>query len=176
MTDGAGGAVDTEVNEANRLAMSETEFWSLISVLHDSNSDAAYRRLEVKLESLPSCDLVPFEARLDLSLYALDDRARVEWYEAHDPTGLRVLEADDFLYVRANTVSAGQAVWKQAIETDTLPWGHTDAVNSDGEPLLEVAHDAAIHDGVSESTWTAETGFDDIIETASNPAGWPSGS
>ncbi|MFZ7089286.1 DUF4240 domain-containing protein [Curtobacterium sp. RRHDQ10] len=161
-----------EVTEAEAVAMPEDQFWALIDTLHGSESDAAFHRLRAALEARPVADLVPFEARLDLALYALDDECRVDWYDHHDPSGLGELADDDFLYVRTDTVAAGRAVWEDANTHDTLPWGTVDAVDDDGEELLYVAAEAAHHSGISGDDFAKRVPFDDVYETASNPAGW----
>jgi len=160
---------------AERLAMPQGRFWKLIDVLHGSNSDAAYARLSRALEPLPTKELEAYEIRMTLSLYRLDDQCRAHWYEHHDPTGSGFIADDDFLYDRADTVTAGRAVWAEAIRTDTLPWGSTDAVDGDGENLLSTADVAIDHRGGSsdrfEDAIAAALRLDD--ETGSDPAGWP---
>lgn len=161
-----------DVAAAERVAMPEDHFWRLIGTMHGSVSDPAVRRLRRALETGPEVDLVPFEARLDLSLYALDDECRVDWYDAHDPTGLGNLMDDDFLYVRTDTIAAGRTVWEDAMAHDTLPWGTVDAADEEGEDLLYVAGEAAHHDGVRDSIFERSTQFDDLYETGTNPDGW----
>lgn len=165
-------ATAREVTEADAVAMPEDEFWQLIDTLHGSVSDAAFHRLRAALEARPVADLVAFEARLDLALYALDDECRVDWYDRHDPTGLGDLADDDFLYVRTDTVAAGRAVWEDANTHDTLPWGTVDAADDDGEELLYVAAEAGHHSGISGDDLADMVPFDDLYETATNPAGW----
>jgi hypothetical protein len=174
-TPGLSVSPDADLQKAEKIAMPEPQFWALISVLHGSNSDAAYARLTKRLELIPVDQIMGFEARMTIALYELDDQCRVRWYEKHDPSGLHYLADDDFLYVRADTVSAGEATWKRAIATDTLPWGSTDAVDSDGEPLLYVTMDAADKLGIGNDAWLDRISntFSLSYETGSNPAGWP---
>lgn len=155
--------------------MPETQFWNLISELHGSNSDSAYRRLTVQLESLTTTQILGFDARMTIDLYELDDQCRAKWYSKRDPSGLGFVADDDFLYFRADTVTAGEAVWREAATTDTLPWGTTDAVTGDGENLLYVGLDAAHARGISNDKWIdLESKLYPLsYETGSNPAGWP---
>jgi hypothetical protein len=113
---------------------------------------------------------------MTIDLYELDDQCRANWYAQHDPSGPGFVGDDDFLYDRADTVTAGEAVWKTAIDTDTLPWGATDAVNNDGEDLLYVGLDAAHRNGMSNNRWLdrEEKAYPLDYETGSNPSGWPS--
>ena len=166
---------DPGLAKAEAGAMPEDQFWALISVLHGANSDAAYKRLSNRLAALPTATIVAFDVRLTISLYKLDDQCRAHWYATHDPSGLGIVGDDDFLYFRADTVSAGRATWEKAIATDTLPWGTTDAVNNDGEDLLYVATDAAAKHHISQDKLLdMEAKVTDLsYETASNPAGWP---
>ncbi|RKR74046.1 uncharacterized protein DUF4240 [Frondihabitans australicus] len=153
--------------------MPSAEFWSLISTMHGSVSDAAMKRLKAALEAGPTSDLAPFETRLDLSLYELDDECRLDWYDKNDPSGLGHLADDDFLYVRTDTIAAGEKTYEAAIAHDTLPWGTVDAADDDGEDLLYVSEEAAHHAGIKDRAFYHEAKFDDLYETATNPIGWP---
>jgi len=155
--------------------MPSNRFWRLIAELGGSNSNASYTRLSMRLAALPVDQLVGFDARLTLSLYALDDECRADWYVKHEPVTPEFRTDDDFLYERADTVTAGRAVWEYAVRTDTLPWGATDAVDRDGENLLYVAAEAANRRGVSDDAFGAResAAFSLSYETGSNPAGWP---
>lgn len=171
----AGATPTAAERAADRVAMPEDRFWNLIAVLHGSNSDAAYARLSRALQPLPTRDLEAFEIRMTIALYRLDDECRAHWYEHNDPSGSGFIADDDFLYDRADTVSAGRRVWSEAVRTDTLPWGTTDAADGDGEELLYVADDAIDRRGGSsdafEDTLAGAIDLDD--ETGWNPAGWP---
>jgi hypothetical protein len=158
-----------------RVAMPEDRFWDLIGILHGSNGDVGYDLLTARLELESTKDLVAFDARLTIVLYALDDECRYDWYRQVDPSGLHFVADDDFLYFRTDTVSAGRSTWDEAVAADTLPWGTTEPVDHSGEPLLFVAENAArIAHGIGWSRWDAMTTdrFPISYETGSNVDGW----
>ena len=165
---------DTNVQQAETVAMPEVEFWSLIAELNGSNAPAGYTALSAKLAQRPLTELIAFEARMTISLYTLDDECRSAWYSKNDPTGLTFVADDDFLYARADTVSAGRAVWDDAVQNDTLPWGDNGETTGSGESLLYVAMDAAKLQGTTDDEWFARVRktFELSYETGSNPAGW----
>ncbi len=163
---------DPNVAQTLDVAMAEDEFWELIDVLGGRSAHSDFARLIGALEDRPAEDLVSFNARLTLALYALDDECHLRAYEEDDPSGIGFVSSDVFLYARADTVTAGREYWEEAIAGGRLPWG--DVTPGAGEALLFAALDASRTHGMDEyELWNLEDeAFALSYESGSNPDGW----
>jgi hypothetical protein len=163
-----------DVAKTESVAMPEDRFWSLIDMLHHSLKQSAFDRVSRVLSTGPMSDVVGFDARMTLDLYALDSACRVEWYGRHDPEGLGFPLDDDFLYFRCSTIIAGRQNYEVAASTQTLPWGDV-STDDDGESLLYIGITAAEMKGWSDDRFSDYEGARIPLsyETASNPQGWP---
>lgn len=169
-------AADPDAVATESVAMEEIAFWELIGAMGGETDTAGFDALTEKLAELSMDDLVAFEARLTLALYALDDPCRAEWYRVNEPGDVGFVSDDVFLYARCDTVAAGRAVWQDALTSRTLPWGTVDPSTGNGELLLYVAGEEV------EDRQLDIDAFYDLVEqrilvsfeTGSNPAGWQS--
>jgi hypothetical protein len=163
---------DPAVASALAVAMPEAEFWELIEVMDGGEAEGDFRRLSEALAKRPIDDLVAFDARLALSLYALDDECRLLRYRDDDPHGMGFVSEDVFLYARADVVSMGKDAWDSAIADGRLPVRMSEGI---GELLLYVALDASVAQGMEEyAIWDLERErYSLSYESGSNPAGWP---
>jgi hypothetical protein len=156
------------VDYTERSAMSESQFWSIISTLPSRASDADFDALSTMLAPCGVPTLVAFDARLTLLLYQLDTAPLCLWYSANGGLPGPVY-SDDFLYARADTVLAGSATYHAAIAKGELRWGRSD--QGTGEDLLYLAQTAA--DSVGETDALSAAEERDIplsYESGTNPA------
>lgn len=162
---------DPAVASALAVAMPEAEFWELIEVLDGGDTEDDFVRLSEVLSGRPVEDLVAFDARLTLSLYALDDECRLLRYRDDDPYGMGFVSDDVFLYARADVVCLGKDAWDSAIADSRLPVRMSDGI---GELLLYVALDASVAQGMEEyAIWDLEAErYSLSYESGSNPSGW----
>jgi hypothetical protein len=132
------------------VALPADLFWSLIESVPDRPQPDDFDALSSALAGCPLADVVAFEARLTLALYALDSPEAADWFVAHDPTGYGYLGDDGFQYQRCATVLAGRETWERAATEHTLDWGD-DPFDEEGmsEYLLYVPFTAALTQGVS---------------------------
>lgn len=151
-----------------KLAMDEDRFWALIDLMGGTASEVSVDLLADELANLNETELVAFEARFTLHLFALDTLEVAQWYATHDPISveLRYFSDDAFLYERCATVGAGRAAFQRATETSSLVLDETDG---EAENLLYATLDAAEAKGFD---W----GIFDVIplsvETGGNEEGW----
>lgn len=128
--------------EAN--ALEPEKFWTLVESIPSGPTPEHFAESAGVLAGCGIDAVVAFEARLVLSLYALDGPDNLAWFEKNDPLGLGFASDDVFLYARCATVLGGQAAWERAVAERTLEWGE-DAPDVDGmsESLLYMSWDAA---------------------------------
>lgn len=158
------------------VALDEELFWDLIESAPD---ELAWGDLEELSSQLAGCsfeDILAFEARLTLTLAALDGPENRDWFEANDPSGFGWASDDVFLYARCASVLGGRDSWAAAVAEGTLDWGD-DAPDVEGnaESLLYVASDAAFAQGVDfgdyyDLVWER---IPISYESGSNTALWP---
>lgn len=158
-----------EITEA--LALPQDQFWELLVSVPDVAGDADFDALSSALAGCERSDLVAFEARLTLALYALDGQHNFDWIVEHDPTGLHFSSEDSFLYSRCATVMAGRETWQRAVDQGTLEWG-----GGTSESLLYVGLAAAEAKGIDIDDY-----YDEVYgaiplsyETGSNTSLWGS--
>jgi hypothetical protein len=165
---------DPNVALTESIAMPSDEFWAYIDLLGGTNDPEGYDLVSAELAKTDLDTILAFEARLTLSLYALDSDCRAQWYLENEPMQFGFVSDDVFLYARGDTASAGRATWEEAVAENTLPWGGSDPTTGYGEYVLGVGYRAAELIGVP---------FDDFLdlkwetiplsfETGSNSSGW----
>lgn len=163
----------TAMTEA--VALDETQFWALIESIPAAPVEADFQAMASDLGGCTLTDVVAFQARLTLALYALDGPENMAWYEENDPSGLGFVSEDLFLYARCAAVLGGRASWEAAVAQQTLDWGD-DAPDTYGyaELLLYVALDAAVAQGVTVDDYYDAVGSAVAIsfETGSNTDRW----
>ena len=157
------------------LALPDELFWPVIESIPDLPEQGDFDAVSSALAGCPASDLVAFDARLTLALYALDGPRSFDWIKANDPMGLPFASADSFLYSRCATVLGGHASWSDAVDAGTLDWG-TDQPDTTGvsELLLYVGLTAAEAQGTSMEEYfdSAFTTIPLSYETGSNTALW----
>ncbi len=166
---------DPDVAGAMAVAMPEDAFWELISVLDGGNTEEDVARLSEALAARTVDELVAFDARLTLALYALDDQCHLVGFRDSDRWDGGWVSGDAFLYARADTVAAGREQWESAMKDGELPAGGTEPMN--GELLLYATLDASVAQGMGEfELWDLESErYSLSYESGSNPTGWPDG-
>ncbi|MGN6502147.1 MAG: DUF4240 domain-containing protein [Pseudolysinimonas sp.] len=155
--------------------MPEDVFWPVIEAVPDGLTDDDFAALSSALAGCAYEDIVAFDVRLTLALYALDGPQNADWFEKHDPSGLGFVSDDVFLYQRCVTVLAGRQTWQRSVTDQTLEWGDLPP-ESYGESLLYVGMNAALAQGVDWDTYLDDSyGAAGInYETGSNSALWGS--
>lgn len=166
---------DPDVTDALAVAMHEAEFWSLIDELHGGNEEEDIARLTRVLAERPVEDLIGFDARLALTMYALDDQCHLVAFRDGDRWDGSWVDGDAFVYARADTIAAGRQAWESALAEGHLDAGETSPMS--GELLLYVTLDASMMQGMDElELWDLEDEqFSLSYESGSNPTGWPDG-
>jgi len=166
-------ASGTLVERVEAVALAADDFWGLVETLPESAEPTDFTAMSTALAGCGLDDVLAFEARLTLALYALDSRTARDRYEQSDPDGPGTVSDDVFLYARADTVLAGRAAWERAVAEHTLE--RRDAPSRLGEYLLYVSWDAAVALGL-----TTDEYLDELVariplsyESGSNPEGRP---
>lgn len=157
------------------IAMPEDRFWDLIESIPDLPEQGDFERVASSLAGCAAADLVAFEARLTLALYALDDPQSADWYEQNDPSGLGFVSDDTFLYARCATVLGGRASWSDAVAQKTLDWGSDSPdLSGSSEYLLYLGLDAALAQGTDPYDYYDEvySAIPISYETGSNSELW----
>jgi hypothetical protein len=157
------------------IALDEDDFWKVIESIPDLPTDADFRSISSKLAGCSFDDIVAFDARLTIALYALDSPKAADWYAANDPSGLGLVADDDFLYFRCEAVLAGYDTWQRDAAQQILDW-RPDSPDLTGvsEDLLYVGLDAARAQGVADDDYFNRL-FERVpisYETGSNPTYW----
>jgi hypothetical protein len=135
---------ESPITATEAIAMDSERFWLLVESIPPALGPSAFERVAGSLAACGIEDVIAFEARLTLALYALDGPDNLAWFEANDPAGIGFASDDVFLYARCATILGGQAAWERAVVERTLEWGD-DPPDVDGwsELLLYVSWDAA---------------------------------
>jgi hypothetical protein len=137
-------AVDDPLATTEAVALDPERFWLLVESLPPMLEESDFQRAAGELAGCGMDDVIAFEARLTLALYALDGPDNLAWFEANDPNGLGFASDDVFLYARCATVLGGETAWERAVAEHTLEWGEDPPdVNGWAELLLYVSWDAA---------------------------------
>ncbi|MBU1587017.1 MAG: DUF4240 domain-containing protein [Actinobacteria bacterium] len=160
------------VAAAEALALPEDRFWDLLSTVPGVADKADFDAVSSALAGCARSDLIAFEARLTLALYALDGERNFDWIVDNDPAGLHFATEDSFLYSRCATIMAGRETWRHAVENGTLEWGAD--VTGSSEWLLFVGLAAAEAQGIDVDDYYDEV-FGSIpisYETGSNTELW----
>jgi hypothetical protein len=145
-----------------KLAMPEGRFWDLIDLMKGVATEDSVTRLSERLAELGQDQVIAFEARLTLHLFALDTWDIAQQYTSHDD----YFSDDGFLYTRCATVGAGRAAYERALATSTL---QPDPADGEGENLLYVSMYAADIMGLD---WEILHAVPLSAETGSNEDGW----
>ena len=162
-----------ETTEAN--ALPEDLFWPVIESIPDLPVHSDFDRVAAQLAGCAKSDILAFDARLTLALYALDGPRNSQWIIENDPSGTHATSDDSFLYSRCAAVLGGRSSWQRAVDEGTLDWGE-DPPDTTGvsEYLLSVGLAAAEAQGRSPEQY-----FDDLVravpvsyETGSNAQLW----
>jgi hypothetical protein len=157
------------------IALDAEAFWGVIESIPDLPAPDDFGTVSSALAGCPVEDIIAFDARLTLALYALDGPENLAWYEKYDPMGLGFVSDDTFLSARCATVLAGRETWANAIHGGTLDWG-PDSPDLDGmgEFLLYVGMDAANAQGIDWEEYLG-TSYEAIplsYESGSNTGLW----
>ncbi|WP_435749048.1 DUF4240 domain-containing protein [Microbacterium sp. PMB16] len=141
-----------------RRLMPDDEFWSMIDLLGGSLDGDALARLSAALEDMPHPEIIRFNDTLAARLHELDHPDNAVRFGAADDA---IISADASLYYRCEIIAKGRAWFLEHIDR---PRVDKEDVGAEGEVLLGIASDAAMHK-LPAPEYPIETGF--------NKSHWP---
>jgi hypothetical protein len=140
------------LDQPPRRLMPDDEFWSMIDLLGGSLDEDGVAHLSTVLQGMPHPEIVCFNDTLAARLHELDHPGNAVRFGAGENA---IVSGDASLYYRCEIIARGR---KSFMDHVNRPRVDNDQAGAEGEALLGIAHDAAVHK-LPAPDYPIETGF-----------------